>query len=336
MPNNVQNSGSALKALPAQDRRMNKEISFVIPCCNEVGNVRAIYGTIQQVFSAEHISFECIMIDDGSSDGTGEALVKMYQEVPEGLLTVIRFSRNFGKEAAIYAGLQHAAGNYVCVIDADMQQRPEVALSMYQKLRECPEYDSVCAYVESRDEGKRLNFFKSTFYKLVNRLGETSFVNGASDFRMISRRMADAILTMPEYFRFSKGIFSWVGFETYYLPYKPEERNSGVSKWSFLKLFRYAVEGIIGYSVSPLRLASVLGLVFTFASVILFLVLIISGIAGSEVSSAALVIGFILFTGGIIMLLLGIMGEYLARTYIQGKHRPVFIIKELLEGNKNG
>lgn len=315
---------------------MNKEISFVIPCCNEIGNVRAIYQAIYDVFSNEDISFECIMIDDGSKDGTGEELVQMYRELPEGLLSVIRFSRNFGKEAAIYAGLQHARGSYVCVIDADLQQRPEVALAMYRKLQESPEYDSVCAYVESRDEGKRLNFFKSTFYRLVNRLSETGFVNGASDFRMISRRMADAILSMPEYFRFSKGIFSWVGFETYYLSYKPEARNSGVSKWSFFKLFRYAVEGIIGYSVSPLRLASVLGMAFTGISLILFLVLIIIAIAGGSAAPSALVIAFILLTGGIIMLLLGIMGEYLARTYIQGKHRPVYIIKELLEGNKDG
>ena len=315
---------------------MNKELSFVIPCCNEIGNVRAIFCTIRDVFSKENISFECIMIDDGSTDGTGEALKEIYNEVPEGLLTVIRFSRNFGKEAAIYAGLKHASGNYVCVIDADLQQRPETALAMYQKLKEAPEYDSVCAYVESRDEGKRLNFFKSTFYRLVNHLSETGFVNGASDFRVISRRMADAILGMPEYFRFSKGIFSWVGFETYYMPYKPEARNSGVSKWSFLKLFRYAVEGIIGYSVSPLRLASVLGMLFTSASLILFLVLIIMGIAGAGVSSSVLIIAFILLTGGILMLLLGIMGEYLARAYIQGKQRPVYIIKELLEGNKDG
>ena len=315
---------------------MNKEISFIIPCCNEIGNVQLIFDHIQKVFSTEGISFECIMIDDGSTDGTGDLLVKMYHNAPEGVLTVIRFSRNFGKEAAIYAGLQHAAGDYICVIDADMQQRPETALSMYRKLQECPEYDSVCAYVESRDEGKRLNFFKSAFYRLVNHLSETGFVNGASDFRIISRRMAEAILSMPEYFRFSKGIFSWVGFETYYMSYIPEARNSGVSKWSFMKLFRYAVEGIIGYSVSPLRLASVLGILFTCASLILFLVLIILGIAGAGGSPAALIVAFILLTGGIIMLLLGIMGEYLARTYIQGKHRPVYIIKEFLEGNKNG
>ncbi len=315
---------------------MEKELSFIIPCCNEIGNIRAIYQAICDVFSKEGIRFDCVMIDDGSTDGTGEELIRMYNEVPEGMLTVIRFSRNFGKEAAIYAGLQHAEGDHICVIDADMQQRPEVALAMYQKLRSSPEYDSVCAYVESRDEGRRLNFFKGAFYRLANRLSETGFVNGASDFRIISRRMADAILSMPEYFRFSKGIFSWVGFETFYMPYKPEQRASGTSKWSVFKLFRYAVEGIIGYSVSPLRLASVLGTVFTSASLILFLVLLIMGIAGTAFSPAVPVIAAVFLTGGLIMLLLGIMGEYLARTYIQGKHRPVYIIKDILKGDHNG
>ena len=315
---------------------MSKQISFVIPCCNEVGNVRDIYQVIRRVFSEEGISFECVMIDDGSTDGTGEALKALYHDVTAWTLKVIRFSRNFGKEAAIYAGLHYADADHICVIDADLQQRPEVALAMYRKLLEAPEYDSACAYVERRNEGKRLNFFKGAFYRLVNRLSETGFVNGASDFRIISRRMADAILSMPEYYRFSKGIFSWVGFETLYLPYQPEKRQSGTSKWSFFKLFRYAMEGIIGYSVSPLRLASVLGLLFTFASVVMLLVLLVRDLSGLVNGAGMLPSALILLTGGIIMVLLGIMGEYLARTYIQGKNRPVYIIKEILEGDQNG
>ena len=305
---------------------------------NEVGNVEAIYEAIHRVFDPENIPIELVMVNDGSSDGTREALFDLYQKKAEDKgLVIVGFSRNFGKEAAILSGMKHATGDYVCFIDADLQQSPEVALSMYKKLEEDPDLDCVAAFQEARKESKILTFFKDTFYSLINYFSDTRFVKGASDFRMCRRNMVDAILSLPEYQRFSKGIFSWVGFRSEFIPYEVQERNSGTTKWSFMKLFKYAIDGIVSYSTTPLRIPFVCGVCATAISLIWLLVLLIRYlIPGIFVSGVQLILAFILLLGGIQMIFIGFLGEYLSRTYLQGKGRPVFIEKEIWERKEDG
>ena len=312
------------------------DLSFVVPCHNEQDNVKALYDAIRDTFANEEISYEVIMVNDGSKDETASRIRALYEEYPEHL-TFVDFSRNFGKEAAILAGMKHTRGDAVCFIDADLQQNPKVALEMYRKLKASPEYDCVAAYQKDRNEGRVLQFFKNAFYKLINRLCEIDFVSGASDFRVCSRRMVDAILSMPEYHRFSKGIFSWVGFETFFMEYHAEERRSGTSSWSFFKLFKYAIDGIVGYTTVPLRIATMLGILLSCISIVYMVVLVIKTlILGIDVPGYATTLGFVLLLGGIQLLMLGIIGEYLAKAYIQGKNRPVYIEKEVLEGKNVG
>ncbi len=314
------------------------DLSFVIPCYNEEGNVRVIYDAIHAVFDPEGISTEIVMVNDGSVDGTRKALKELYKEHADSALKVISFSRNFGKEAAILCGMRHTIGEHVCFIDADMQQRPEVALEMYRKLLSDEDLDCVAAYQEQRKESKVLTFFKNCFYRLINKMCDIDFVQGASDFRILKRPMVDAILSLPEYYRFSKGIFSWVGFNTFFMPYEVQERNSGKSSWNFMKLFKYAIEGIVGYTTTPLQISTVLGVIVSALAVIYMVFIIVKTlITGIDVPGYATTLSFVLLLGGIQLLMLGIIGEYLAKAYIQGKNRPVYIEKEVLEGSlKNG
>jgi len=313
------------------------KISFVIPCYNEAGNVRNIYESIRRVFDAEGISAELIMVNDGSKDDTKNALRELYAEKNDPDLCVVSFSRNFGKEAAMYAGLHHVTGDYVCFIDADMQQRPEVALEMYKKLREDPELDCVGAFQDRRGESRLLIFFKDSFYRLINALCDTKFYPGASDFRMMTRQMADSVLSLSEYSRFSKGLFAWVGYNTLYVPYVAEERASGTSSWSFRKLFKYALEGILGYTTMPLTLPAFAGCGMLGIAFILFIVLLIRAIVpGTDVSGTAWVIDLVLGVGGLNLLFIGVLGAYLAKTYLQMKGRPVYIEKEILRKDENG
>ena len=307
------------------------KISFVVPCYNEEGNVEKMYHALHEAFVGTQCALECVMVDDGSRDGTLQALRALVSDVRDPELKVVSFSRNFGKEAAILAGLRHAEGDLVCVIDADLQQDPKVALEMYEILMSKPEVDAVGAYQEKRKESALLKFFKKCFYGLVNKLCETSFRPAASDFRMMRRKMVDAVLSMTEYHRFSKGIFSWVGFNTEYIPYTVKERNSGKSSWSFWKLFLYALEGIIGYSTKPLRIPYYVGGFLSLASLVLIIVEIVLAACGHALPEHALVLSVFLLLFGILFLFLGIMGSYLARTYIQSKDRPVYIEKELLQ-----
>ncbi|MBR0087380.1 MAG: glycosyltransferase family 2 protein [Lachnospiraceae bacterium] len=310
---------------------MSRLCSFVIPCYNEEGNVEAVYRAIHDTFDPEGIPCEIVMVNDGSSDDTLNKLKDLYNKTEDRGLVVVSFSRNFGKEAAILAGMTHTTGDYVCLIDADLQQTPDVALSMYRRLEADEDLDCVAAFQQERHEGKILAFFKDAFYALINKVSDVRFMPGASDFRMCRRKMIDAILDLPEYHRFSKGIFAWVGFRSEFIPYEAKERNSGNSKWSFFKLFNYAIDGIVGYSTAPLRLSTLAGgIVFTL-SCLLLLVLLILVLAGVTISSAGWIIGVILFIGGLQLIMTGIIGEYLSRTYIQGKHRPVYIEKEVLE-----
>ena len=215
-----------------------KLLSAIVPCYNEEENVRDFYDEFiknQSFFREKDLDFELIYVDDGSRDHTVAEVKKLIEA--DSRVHLLSFSRNFGKEAAILAGMKHAKGDLVTLIDADLQQRPEIVREMVQILDEHPEYDCVAAFQKERNEGRGLSFFKREFYRLINQMSEVEFVNGASDFRTCRRKMVDAILSMPEYHRFSKGIFSWVGFDTYYIPYVAEERHAGKTKWSFWKLF---------------------------------------------------------------------------------------------------
>ena len=306
-------------------------LSFIVPCYNEEGNVRLFYDAAVRAIREQTDDFELIFINDGSKDGTLTRLREIARE-SDACVNVINFSRNFGKEAGIYAGLTHARGEYACIIDADMQQRPEVAMEMLAFLRSHPEYDCVTAYQQERHEGKLLAFYKRTFYRLINRLSEVEFVSGASDFRMFNRKMIDAVLSMSEYYRFSKGLFAFVGFNTYFMPYEAQARASGTSKWSFWKLFRYAIEGIVSFSTAPLRLTTVLGLLFSGASFLYLLVVVLQKLlVGIEIAGYPTLVALILLLGGIQLLALGIIGEYLARNYVETKRRPIYIVRDIIE-----
>lgn len=310
------------------------KLSIIIPCYNEEKNVAIIHDTIEKLFKNKKVSYEMIFINDGSKDNTLIELKRLIDKNQTNV-KVVNFSRNFGKEAAMYAGLKESIGEYVVIIDADMQQNPSLVLKMLGILDSDDSYDSVAAYQEKRKEGKLLSGFKNLFYKLINKISEVEFVSGASDFRMFRRRMVDAILSMQEYYRFSKGIFSWVGFNTYYMPYQVEDRANGNSKWSFWKLFKYAIDGIVSFTTTPLRIATVLGLFISFGAFVYFIIVIIQTcVCGVDVPGYASLIGIVLLLGGIQLLSLGIIGEYLARTYIENKRRPIYIAKDILETNK--
>lgn len=306
------------------------KLSLVVPCYNEEGNVNDFFVAVKSAFEGKIADYEIIFVNDGSKDDTLKNLHILHQNYPENT-AVVSFSRNFGKEAAILAGLKHAKGDMVTFIDADLQQRPEVVVDMVEFLNSNEEYDSVAAYQDKRKEGLVLKGFKKLFYKLMNRISETEFKNGASDFRTIRRPVADAILSMPEYSRFSKGIFSWVGFETYYMPYEVCARNSGESKWSFWKLFKYAIEGFVSFSTFPLKLATYAGIFSAISAIIYLIVVVIQKLFFEiDVPGYPTIVVLILFIGGIQLLILGIIGEYLARVYLQSKNRPIYIEKEYL------
>lgn len=311
-------------------------VSFVIPCYNEEGNAVRIYESIHETFKETGAEIECIMVNDGSKDRTGEVLSRLYAEKRDKLLTVVRFSRNFGKEAAILCGLKRSSGDYVCVIDADMQQHPRYALQMYEMLASDEDLDAVGAYQDKRKESALLKFCKKCFYALVNKLSETHFRPAASDFRMMKRRMVDAVLEMTEYYRFSKGIFSWVGFQTAYIPYRVALRESGVSSWSFFKLFRYAVEGIVGYTTAPLVFPAYFGAGLSVLSFILLIVFIVIKASGVPLPDMAFILSVLCLLFGLLFIMIGIVGVYLAKTYMQGKNRPVYIEKSVLNGREDG
>ncbi len=307
------------------------KLSLVVPCYNEEANVKRFFHEVNKVFENKVSDFEFVFVNDGSKDGTYPELKKLYKENSDSNIQVLTFSRNFGKEAAIYAGFSNAKGDLVCIIDADLQQRPEVVLEMLSEIEKDHSLDCVAAYQENRKESKTLSGFKSAFYKVINKITDVDFVNGASDFRLMKREMVDAILEMTEYHRFSKGIFSWVGFNTKYIPYTVEERQFGETKWSYGKLFKYAFEGILSFSTLPLKLATGVGLVTAFASIIYLIVVVLQKlIFGIDVPGYATIVVLVLFLGGMQLFCLGILGEYLSKIYVQVKNRPIYILKEHL------
>lgn len=307
------------------------KLSLVVPCYNEEANVKRFFDEVNKSFENKVSDYELVFVNDGSKDNTYSELKKLYKEHQDSDIQVLTFSRNFGKEAAIYAGLSNAKGDMVCIIDADLQQRPEVVLEMLSEMEKDESLDCVAAYQENRRESKTLSGLKSAFYKVINKITDVDFVNGASDFRLLKRRMVDAILEMTEYHRFSKGIFSWVGFNTKYIPYTVEERQFGETKWSYGKLFKYAFDGIISFSTFPLKLATGVGLATAFASIIYLIVVILQKlICGIDVPGYATIVVLVLFLGGMQLFCLGILGEYLSKIYVQVKNRPIYILKEHL------
>ena len=306
------------------------KLSLIIPCYNEAENVRAFHDATLQAFAGCRYDYELIFVDDGSRDATLYNLKKLYaeQKIP---MKVISLSRNFGKESAIYAGLEHASGQYISLIDADLQQRPEIVLDMVSFLDENMDYDMVAAYQDRRGEGKVLSFFKKRFYSLINKLSDTPLHNDASDFRTFRRGVAESILSLGEYHRFSKGIFAWVGYKTHFIPYTASKRANGATKWSFRKLVNYAVDGIIGFSTRPLRLATYLGSMTAVAALVYLLVVVLQKlIIGIDVPGFATIIVLILLLGGMQLFCIGIIGEYVGRTFEQSKNRPIYLAKEKL------
>ena len=305
------------------------KLSLVVPCYNEEDNVELFFEEVKKCFQGKIDSYEFIFVNDGSKDLTMKKLKKIYRDNKQDNIKIICFSRNFGKEAAIYAGMQQAEGEYTTVIDADLQQRPEVVLSMVEILDKEEDYDCVAAFQDKRKEGKVLSFFKKAFYRIINMVAETRFVSGASDFRTFRSNMRAAILSMSEYHRFYKGIFSWVGFETKYIPYDVQQRNAGTSKWSFRKLYKYAMDGIVSFSIAPLKLAMYVGTIAAFLAVVyMFLVVLQKMLLGIDVPGHATVVTLILFMGGIQLFFLGVLGEYISKMYIQVKHRPIYLTRE--------
>jgi len=306
------------------------QLSLVIPCYNEGENVQAMHAACVEAFANCGYAYEMVFVDDGSKDDTFTQLKNLHANSEN--MRVVRLSRNFGKESAIYAGLQHAKGDFVCIIDADLQQPPALVRDMVVFLELNSDVDCVAAYQQQRSDGRVLKFFKNNFYRIINRITEIEFVQGASDFRTMRRSMVDAILALGEQNRFAKGIFSWVGFATHYVPYIAAARHAGSTKWNKRRLFRYAFDGIISFSTMPLRLASVAGVLSALGALIYGLVVIIQRLFWSvAVPGFATLAVLILFLGGLQLLGLGLIGEYLAKTYTETKARPIYVAREVLE-----
>lgn len=312
------------------------KLSLVVPCYNEGENVAPFQQAVISAFEGCGYAYEIVFVDDGSTDATLHNLKKLY-EAQACPVKVISFSRNFGKEAALYAGLKNASGDYISFIDADLQQRPEIARDMVKILEEQPEYDIVAAYQDRRGEGKLLSLCKKCFYKVINGLSKVTLQSDASDFRTFRRSVRDSILSLGEYHRFSKGIFAWVGYQTCFIPYTAQPRARGTSKWNFWKLLNYAVEGIIGYSTAPLRLATYLGGLTGVAAVIYLIAVVIEKLVkGIDVPGYATIIVLILLLGSVQLFCIGIIGEYVGRTFEQTKDRPIYITKEILIPENDG
>ena len=307
-------------------------LSVIVPCFNEEGNIDLFYDETVKALGKELMSdTELIFVNDGSRDATITKLRALCDRA-EYRVRVVSFSRNFGKEAALLAGLEASTGDFTSIIDADLQQKPSYIVDMLQILDEHPEYDAVAAYQQERKEGRILSLFKKTFYKVIDSLTDIKIMQAASDFRVLRRPVVDAILSLPEKCRFSKGIFAWVGFETYYMPYVVEERASGTSKWNFWKLMMYAFDGIIAFSNKPLIMSSVAGAAVFGLSILYLIIIVIKTILwGDPVAGFPTLACLILMLSGVQLLGIGILGQYLAKNYTESKGRPVYVVKEELD-----
>lgn len=308
---------------------MSKLCSCIVPCFNEEEVIPLYYEEMQKVRKQEEgkIDFEIIFIDDGSKDKTLEVIKKLSEQ--DECIHYVSFSRNFGKEAAMYAGFEHANGEYVVTMDVDLQDPPHLIPEMIRCIEE-EGYDSVATRrVTRKGEPPIRSFFARRFYGLINKISDADIVDGARDFRMMKRDMVNAILSMPEYNRFTKGIFGWVGFKTKWIEFENVERAAGETKWSFWKLFRYALEGIIAFSTVPLTIVSLIGvIVCIIAFLFLLFVVIRTVIFGDPVAGWPSLICVISFLSGIQLLGIGVVGMYLSKTYLETKKRPIYIKKE--------
>ena len=306
------------------------KISIIVPCWNEEAALPIYYKEMSRIMGQMDADFELIFVDDGSADKTLEEMKKLHEI--DARCRYLSFSRNFGKEAAIYAGLTHAEGDYIAVMDVDLQDPPSLLPEMYRILKE-EDYDSVATRRSTRaGEPVIRSFLARQFYHFINKISKTEIVDGARDYRLMNRKMADAVLQMSEYNRFSKGIFGWVGFKTKWLDFENVERSAGETKWSVWKLFRYSLEGITGFSVVPLALASVLGILFYGLSALVILVIIIRTLVwGGPVSGWPSMACIVFMVSGVQLLCLGILGQYLSKTYLETKHRPIYLLRESSE-----
>ena len=305
-----------------------KKISLVIPCYNEEESLKYLYKELEKVAGEmPYFDFEYVFVDDGSKDKTLSHLKEL--AAYDSKVTYLAFSRNFGKEAAMYAGLCNATGDYVAIMDADLQDPPSLLPEMVTYL-ESGDYDSVATRrVSRKGEPKIRSFFARRFYKLINRWSDADIADGARDFRLMTKDMVQAIVKMGERNRFSKGIFGWIGYRTKWLEYENEERVAGETKWSFWALFRYSIDGIVNFTNAPLQIASVFGIIFTFiAFIAIIFIMIRKFFWGDPVSGWPSLVCIIVFLSGVQMFCIGIIGQYLSKTYVEVKERPHYIISE--------
>lgn len=304
-------------------------LTVIVPCYNEEDNVPLFYQELMKnrpFFEEKGIELELLYVDDGSGDGTVRAVKKLREK--DDKVHLVSLSRNFGKESAMYAGLEHANGDYVVVMDVDLQDPPSLLPEMFSCLEEG--YDSVATRrVSRKGEPPIRSFFARMFYRLMKKISRTEIMDGARDYRLMTRQMADAVLSMPEYNRFTKGIFGWVGFRTKWLEFENVERVKGETKWSFWKLFLYSLDGIAAFSTVPLMLASVMGVFFCVVAFLMILFIIVRKlIFGDPVSGWPSLVCIILMTSGVQFFCTGILGQYLAKTYMEVKRRPIYLVRE--------
>ena len=309
-------------------------ISIIVPCYNEEESLPIYYEEMKKIMKKmNYVKFELIFINDGSSDNTLNILRKLSKE--DSRVRYISFSRNFGKEAGILAGLKATKGDFVAMMDVDLQDPPKLLIEMYDEIKNT-DYDCIATRSVSRNG---YSFFRKLFtkwyYKIINKISKTTIVDGARDFRLMTRQMVDAILELEEYNRYSKGIFSWVGFNTKWITFENTERVAGTTKWNFWKLLNYAMESIVGFSTTPLLFSSVIGMLFCLISFIMVIVIVVKTlIFGDPVNGWPSLVCIIFFVSGIQLFCIGIMGQYLAKTYLETKKRPIYIIKETEENDK--
>jgi glycosyltransferase involved in cell wall biosynthesis len=310
---------------PRQPER--PKLTLVVPCYNEEAALPVFYQEASCVMAEMSVEYELILVNDGSTDKTLSLMKQLAEK--DSHVAYLSFSRNFGKEAAMYAGFCNSNGEYVAIMDADMQDPPSLLPEMLELLQS-GEYDSVATRrADRKGEPPVRSWFARCFYKLINKISEVEIVDGARDFRLMKREMVDAIIAMSESNRFSKGIFGWVGFRTYWMSYENVERVAGETKWNFWKLFKYAIDGIVNFSQTPLSIASGFGMLMTGCSFLVLLAIIVRKLMfGDPVAGWASTICIMLFLGGLQMFCIGIMGQYIAKTYVETKQRPHYIVAE--------
>lgn len=314
---------------------MKKLISIVVPCYNEEKALPFYYNKMKEIMkNMDYIDFEIILVNDGSSDDTLNVIKKIASE--DTRIKYITFSRNFGKEAGMYAGFEYSKGDYIGVMDADLQDPPELLETMYNEIKS-NNYDCVATRRTTRKgEPPIRSFFARMFYKIINKISKTEMVDGARDYRLMTRQMLNAIISMREYNRYSKGLFSFVGFNTKWLEYENIERVAGDTHWSFWKLFKYALEGITAFSTTPLVLSSIIGVLFFFIAMLIIIFIIVNTlINGNETSGWPSTICIIFMVTGIQLFCIGIIGQYLSKVYLEVKNRPIYIVKESNIENKH-